>query len=151
MRLGAGQYVPHTDESTLRPSWGSGWVPISDVAGLADHRARLYRDDAAQCAARPTRVAKSIRLNGHLEYLYNVSRASVRRTRLEHTDPDVDAGANTDTNLEPAAAVCAAPCTRPCPEAQPSPSPSPVASPKGRPLPLVLHLVRDPTLKPTGS
>ena len=64
----AGQYVPHTDESTLRPSWGSGWVPISDVAGLADHRARLYRDDAAQCAARPTRVAKSIRLNGHLEY-----------------------------------------------------------------------------------
>ncbi|KAL1508805.1 hypothetical protein AB1Y20_004900 [Prymnesium parvum] len=63
----AGGYLPHA------AAYGAAFTLTSDRPALAAERAALYARDASACAGASLRVVKTIRLNGQLARLYNLS------------------------------------------------------------------------------
>ena len=54
---------------------GAAWLPTPYFGRSSDARAEGVIFDERACLARPGRLAKTIRLNGHLDAIFNVSRA----------------------------------------------------------------------------
>ena len=72
-----GQRAAYLPERLLGPERGRGaaWMATSYHAQLSNTRAAAALADERACNARPERIAKTIRLNGHLDAIFNVSRA----------------------------------------------------------------------------
>jgi len=64
-----GGYVPH------QQGFGSVWESTQNRADLADYRITWYKQQAAACSSKTGRVVKTIRMNGHLDSVFNASHA----------------------------------------------------------------------------
>lgn len=71
-----GAFLPHPTAP------GSGWVTTSYTPDLSDTRASLILEHQRKCRTHPLRVAKTIRLNGHLASVFNVTHALGRPSPL---------------------------------------------------------------------
>lgn len=72
-----GQQAAHLPERLMGPQLGRGsaWLPTQYFGRLIDTRAAGAVADERECHAQPARIVKTIRLNGHLDMVFNVSRA----------------------------------------------------------------------------
>jgi hypothetical protein len=72
-----GQRAAFLPERLVGPNLGRGaaWLPTPYFGRLSDTRARAVIADERECREHPRRIAKTIRLNGHLDAIINVSRA----------------------------------------------------------------------------
>ena len=72
-----GQRAAFLPERLVGPELGRGaaWLPTPYFGRLSDTRAAAAVSDERACLDKPGRIAKTIRLNGHLDAVFNVSRA----------------------------------------------------------------------------
>lgn len=70
-----GGFVPHF----APPGPGSVWASTTLFPNMASTRAAQYRAQARACRARPGHLLKTVRMNGQLQTLYNISRALNRK------------------------------------------------------------------------
>lgn len=73
---GKGAYLPHDG------SYGSGWESSAEVPNLLDKRLAAYVHNHHRCRVQPMHVVKTIRMNGHLDKIFQVSAAVGRAPPL---------------------------------------------------------------------
>ena len=64
---GKGGYLPNAG------AFGSAWLPSSEIPDLSERRASMFMEQQQRCKEKSVRVAKTIRMNGHLDAVVNVS------------------------------------------------------------------------------